>query len=275
MVAGGDYADWTAPQAHADAIAATGAPPLTLFNGIANNLTSLPAGFGGFVPNFFIVQPSYEVFINAFETGAGAAGPLEIRMQWYEDTGTTFIDQQSYWVWPGTTTLTSMLCGKGPTRGGLLSISLINHSAAMSYDVHTWLYQRSHFYTRDDWRHTFFTASASGLAIPANEPVSGLICQTGPVVAANSNSRVQLPLYTGQVQIYADTTSNTTDMTLRFQNNSNLNASALGTRTQLIKSDANGRISATLQLPRYQWDLEIDNGNAAAQTCQVWINTME
>lgn len=275
MAAGQDYPDWTAPQAHADAIAATGTPPLTLVNGVAGQVVNVPANGIQLGNTFAFSQPSYELFMDIFQSGAGATGPLEVKMQWFENTFSQVIDQQSWWVWPGAATLNHQVAAKGPSRAGLLSMVFSNHSVAAAYRVTYWLYQRSHYYTRDDWRSMVFTSSVNAVTVPTNDTVEGLVCQTSALIAGGGNTKVQLPLYSGQVQVYADTTSNTTDMQLRFQNNTSLNASALNTRTLLIKSDANGRVNTQFQLPRYQWALEIDNGNAAAQTAQVWIHTVE
>lgn len=275
MAAGQDYPDWTAPQAHANAIAATGAPALTLVNGVAAQAVNVPANGIQLGNTFAFTQPSYELFLNIYQSGAGAAGPLEMKMQWFENTFTQLIDQQSWWVWPGTATLNHQVAAKGPSRAGLLSIVFSNHSTVAVYHVDYWLYQRSHYYTRDDWRSVVFTTSANAVAVPANDTVEGLICQTSAVIAGNGNTKVQLPLFSGQVDMYADTTSGAADLTLRFQNNTSLNASALNTRTRLVTTGANGRVATQFQLPRYQWALEIDNGNAAAQTAQVWIHIVE
>lgn len=270
-----DYPDFATPQAHADAIAATGAPPVIKFNGTANNVVQPGPGAVALTANFAFDQPAYEILLSAFEIGAGAAGPLKIDMRWYEDTGLTFIDQQTYWIWPAIASPQHQVVIKGPTRGALLSMIFTNTSAAMTYQVNYWQYARSHFYERDQAYSVIQSTTSSGLTLPVSDTVSGLLGFRTLLIAGSGNDTTLLPLYTGLVQVYADTSSATTDMTLAIQDSANPNAEGMGTRFYALTSNAAGIIAAQVQLPRYQCQVQMLNGNAAAKTLRYMIHPVD
>lgn len=275
MVAGADYPDWTEPQAHADAIAATGAPLLTLVNGLTNNIFQPVAGGTDTVPNFLFTQPGYEVFLSAFQIVGGAAGPLEIRMSWFDETGVWFIDEQVYWIWPGITSLSHELVGRGPVSGSILSMQFINHSTVAQYQINLNLFQRSHLYTRHDWRTISYTQTSSGGVLPVMDPLSQLICFRNVTIGAGLVDLVELPLYTGMVQVAGNTGSGTTDLTIQIRDSADINAEGIGNPFYIAKSDASGNFAFTLPLPRYQCQFRMTNGNAAGRVCNGWIHTIE
>lgn len=271
-----DYPDWSGHVAQAAQIAATGAPPLTLSNGVSNHVVDVAASGSQAAASFTFQQPAYEIFINAFSISGGTPGPLRIRLQWYEDNGASLMDVKYYYIWPGVTSLGNMVFGKGPSRAGLLSLIFDNlgtGGTGMGYEVHYWIFQRSHFYLQDDWRSLSFANSESSTPIATNELPSGLVGTATATVAAGATATTLLPLYQGQAQLYADTSSATTDMQVTIQDAANPNSAGIGTRIWRARSDANGLLTASVELPGYQCQVELKNLNAASKTLYYALHT--
>jgi len=275
VAGGGDYPDWTAPQAHADAIANTGAPALTLPGQLANDSIPLNAGSVLSRGAWIFSQPTYEVSVNAFESGAGAAGPLQAVVTWFDPLGTTVLATETWYWWPGTGSNGHLVTGKGPVKGAQMFIQYQNFSAAMQYTINTKVYQRSHNYTRDDWRSVQYFNTASGNTLPVMDVTSGALAFRNVNVAAGGNDFTELPLYSGPVQLAGNTASGAADLTVTVTNSTNPNAEGVGGAFYLIQSDANGRFAAQLALPRYQCRIQLHNANAAAKVCNYWLHSVE
>lgn len=258
-----DVPDWQPHVATAQQIAATGAPPLTLSNGVVNQVADAAGGASTNATSFTFSQPAYELFVNAWGSGAGTPGPLRIRLNWYEDNGLVLVDSKYYYLWPGTSSLGNMVCIKGPSRAQSLGMLFDNTFGTQFCNIRYSLFQRSHFYTTDDARSISFTNSGSATALTNSEVPSGLI-GTGTASVASNGTFVQLlPLYQGQAQLYADTGSATSDLQVTIQNASNPNATGLGTRIWRARSNSTGQLATNIELPGYQCQVELKNLNAA------------
>jgi hypothetical protein len=270
-----DYPDWTVPQANANSIAATGVPLLANPGTLLNTTYVINAGANTTPTSLPFNQPGYEVWLGPYETGAGGAGPLEVSMQWLDSTGSQVIATETWDVWPGTMFATHEVYGKGPTKGGILQLIITNTSAAMQYTVPIRIYQRSHLYTRDDWRTRFYTNSASSNLIAPNDPTSGLLGNRSLSINAASSDTSELPLYSGLAYLYFDTSSGLADMTLTIQDSADPNGVGVGTRIQRYKTPAGGIFSQQIALPRYQCRVVMLNSNAGAQTLFYTLHTIE
>jgi hypothetical protein len=270
-----DYADWSVPQANANSIAATGVPLL----GNPNALFQLTPVIGpgatfatGLLP---ISQLGYEISLFPFTSGSGAASPLEIQVQWFDASGVYTIEQESWWIWPGNVGTDHFLYGKGPTKGALLQVSLTNHSSAMAYTVPIQMWQRSHPYTRDDWRSRNYTASASGNPPAPSEPTATVLGYRSINLPANTADVTELPLYSGPCFVWFQTQSGTTDCTLTVESSADPSTPAPGTKIIQLKSGANGIFYGEIVLPRYQCRVSINNGAAVVGTCVWSLYTLE
>lgn len=261
-----DYPDWSAPQAHASAIAVTGAPLLAVPTDVTGNLISIAAGaspqFGAFPLN----QVSYEIVIAAVATGAGAAGPLEITMLWNDNTFGATIATESWYIWPGTSGVSHTVLGKGPVKANNLVIAFRNFSGAMTYQVQYAIYQRSNVYTRDDWRSTNYAFTSALNAVCTAEPASLQIAYANVSVPGATNTILELPLISGNCYFHAETTSLASDLVLAFQNSVGTFGSPLGSTLAKVRSDANGLVTGNIALPRFQSRVVLGNTNAAAKT---------
>jgi hypothetical protein len=270
-----DYPDWTVPQASANAVATTGVPLITLPNTLVNaSYVINPGATSG--PAFVTSnQPSYEVYLNAYESGSGSAGPLQITMQWSDVTGFIVVAEEIWYVWPGVTNGAHYVNGKGPAKGGQLIVKLANMSSAMQYTVNLAVYARSHLYTRDDWRSTFYGTTSAPNAVAASDPPAGFLGNGSASIAAAGTQTYELPLYSGPAYLYFDTSSATTDCQLQLTNSADVNVESAGTRLQRYQSGTLGTFAQQIWLPRFQTRVTLTNNNAAAKTCYFSLYTVE
>jgi hypothetical protein len=270
-----DYADWGVPQANANMIAATGVPLLGNPNVLLNAAPVIAPGATYLSPNLPVSQLGYEIAIQPFASGSGSAGPLEIEVNWQDATATYTIELENWLIWPGAAAGGHLIYGKGPTKGGIVQISIINGSSAMAYTAPIQVWQRSHPYTRDDWRSRFYVNSASGNAIATTDLTTSLIGYRNVSVAAAGLDASELPLYSGPCTLWFQTASGTTDMVLTIQSSAGANQPSLGTKIFQMPSPAGGAFSAQIVLPRYQCRVQMQNKNAAAQACAYGLFTVE
>lgn len=270
-----DYPDWSVPQTSANAIAATGVPLLSAKNVLGSNTTVIGPGANQNIGPFAITQPSYEIQMTAYESGAGATGPLLLKFNWNDSVSVATVAVEYYWIWPGVALNDHIIYGRGPTKADQLLIQAFNQSGAMQYSLFWRVLQSSRLFQRDDLRTVFYATTASGGTIPTLEPPSSLLGYRSVSVAAAASDNTELPLYVGMAQLYADTGSNTTDFTLTIQDSANPDAEGLGSRMLRYKSDANGLIVAQLALPRYQCRVSMLNGNAAAKFLTYSLHSID
>lgn len=260
-----DYMDWGVPQAHANAIAITGVPLLTVPTLLVNLTQTLAAGQDVLSPAYQMPQIAYEVAVFAVDNGSGSAAPLLINMIWRDATGTFLLGNEEWWIWPGSSIGTHQIIGTGPCKGAQLNIELKNTSSAMSYSVQYVLYSRSNVYTRDDWRSVAYTTTVSGQSVASADPSALQTAYVSQSVNAGVNAIFELPLITGNCYFHADSASVTTDLVLAFQNSANPNGSGLGSTISKYRSDAFGLINGNIALPRFQNRVVLGNTNAAAK----------
>lgn len=270
-----DYADWGVPQANANSIAATGVPLLGNPNLLLDANPAIAAAGTYFSPVLLISQLGYEISIQPFASGSGAAGPIEIQMQWLDITGTFTIELESWWIWPGNTSSAHYVYGKGPTKGSLLQISIVNGSSAMTYTVPIQVWQRSHPYTRDDWRSRVYIGGESGNLIAVTDLSTSLIGYRNISLAAAAIDVTELPLYSGPCMLWFQTGSGTTDMQLTIQSSAGVNQPAIGTKIYQENTPAGGVQYRQIVLPRYQCRAQMKNNNAAAQGCAYSLFAFE
>jgi hypothetical protein len=260
-----DYQDWSAPQAHATAIAGTGVPLLTVPSLLVNLTQTVNAGADILSPAYAMPQVAYEIALFAIANGSGSAAPLLVNMIWRDSTNTFLLGNEEWWIWPGNTGGTHQIIGTGPCKGANLFIELKNTSSAMSYSVQYVLYARSNVYTRDDWRSVAYTTTVSGQTVIASDPSALQNAYVSQSVGAGANAIFELPLIAGNCFFHADSASNTNDLVVAFQNSANPNGSGLGSTLAKYRSDANGFVNGNIALPRFQNRVAVSNTNAAAK----------
>lgn len=261
-----DYPDWSVPQTNANSIAATGVPLLSLPGLISSGSMDLTAGSQNGIGTFAIGQVSYEVTLSPWAVVGGSGGPLMIQVTWTDPTAAVIVDQQTWYVWPANLQSTHNIIGRGPASGANMSILFQNFSSAATYRIPYKVFARSHPYLAHDWRSQSYTTTQLLDTIATNDPTSLLLGTRALPVNAGANDISELPLYSGPVLLYADTTSAAADMQVTIQDSANPNGVGLASRIMKEFSNSNGVIQAVLYLPRYQCKVVMMNGNAAAKT---------
>lgn len=163
----GDYPDWSPHVAHADQIAATGVPLLTLSNRLYQQATpnvghGATAGSG----HLAVTQIGYEILLNV-QFGAGTANPFcQVDLVWV-DTVTGFtIAHDTYYV-PGATISGGFLTvGKGPTKANQLDVNVTNLDSVNPVTLGVTVLQNSRVYPTDVWR--WRNDVDAGLTVPGN-----------------------------------------------------------------------------------------------------------
>lgn len=265
-----DYPDYATPQAHASAIAGTGAPLLTLSGPMLDTgNVNIAAGATVTVLNgFAITQLGYDVNLILQEQTAGTAGPLQVEMNWI-DALTGLRTAREHWnILPGTPGNAHQVVGTGQTKGDKLTVVVTNNdTVAITYRLI--ILQNSRLYPADFWR-TDALPGFSGLnAVDADVP-SGLIAWVSPNVAgAGGTYAAVMPLFAGQVHLHFESSSNTNDAEVQvFPQILHPNVAIYDEYTAASPS---GNLDDFLILPRTQCRMVVTNHNGAQQTLRAWV----
>lgn len=160
-----DYADWTAPQAHATAIAATGVPLLGASATLINNLAfNIPGGGSSAYQTVIMGQVSYEFIITA-TFGVGPTVPfMRVNVVW-TDTAINKTIHVDDWIVPGTTTVGGFVVrGVGPAKSDQVQVTLFNLDPAVAVTGSVVQVQSSRLYAGDIFR--WDNGADSGLVVP-------------------------------------------------------------------------------------------------------------
>ena len=270
-----DYADWGVPQANANAISVTGVPLLTGAQPVFSSIGTINAGAAYNSPNAQVVQPGYELSLEIWESGAGAASPVVVEVIWADGPLGATVSQQNYYIWPGTPSPGNQIFGKGPTRSTYMTVNILNPSAAMQYSYDLQVYERSHLYTRDDFRSVQCFGSASGNSFASQDPLTGLLGTALVSIGAGGVQTYELPLYSGLAYLYFDTTSAAADLQATLTSSAGSDGLGIGARLQHYQSNAIGQFFSQIALPTFQCRLLLTNQNAAAKTAFFSLYTIE
>lgn len=201
-----DFPDWQAPQAHANAISTTGAPPLVLKRVvdvlIGQNVPALGTVTRPASGAFSINQPGYEIQINVATLG-GTAPACSVELQWFDSSFGGLVDDEVYYFLSGNLN-GHLIHGRGPSKGDQVVAIIKNYDPTSAVTFSYTLLQTSRVFTREFWKTTTkggvnpvfpgFTATPQNL--PAN-----VLCAQSVSVPASGSSSFMLPLYTGTVRL--------------------------------------------------------------------------
>lgn len=196
-----DYPDFATPQAHATAIASTGAPLLHGVNPLAQAL-AVAAPVGGFpTQDFVIAKPGYVAQIKAVSAGQPTVPFLRVSLFWDDTPVGPNRTAVEAWIIPVTNSggSTVRVFGKGPTKGGFLQMQFQNHDPALAATVTLTLIETTQHIARDDWRSDPI-ASVGTFVAPGGDPFANLLAgEAGQSIPASGSHQRLLPLYCGQV----------------------------------------------------------------------------
>lgn len=249
----------------------SGIPPINNHNQLLTlAATSLAIGGSNTSAAAVITQPAYEIYVSCFATAGGLGAIAHVRIDWSDSATGLVVDQDSFWVSPGTGTgaAAHVFKGRGPTKGNQAKIFVQtpgNSSAAVTF-AYTF-FQSSRLITTGTDEDIWFTVQSpslsSGPPLVQNDPIARVIASESLSVAASSSSTSQgLPLYNGPVWIRFATTSGANDAQFEIDDiiDPNINQDTVFK----AQSDATGRINVAWRLPRIQCQVILTNQNASA-----------
>jgi len=157
-----------------------------------------------------ITRPGYIIEIHAWNATDNVTSlPYGIGMRWRDAQSGDGIDSQLWYAFAGNAVSPHYLDGSGPTKGGLLDITIENNaSAAVNLEVFIIFDQTSFAYVRHDWRtDDVFSFVIPGHNVPtffdANAGLLGGF--VGFTLLANQTDHFAIPLYNGPIQMHCDT----------------------------------------------------------------------
>jgi len=273
-------ASQTAGGTIASEIAVAGAPLLHKHVGItAQSNLSITGTAQTFGP-FTITQPGYQVFFSLFMT-AQQNSYLMVEMKWFDSTSGIQIDDQRYFMVPGTDSSTNLhtLVGQGPTSGDQLTITLQLVGTAGTITVPNFMFFQNsrallpakHIWKT--WAYANFSINGGPATNVSADPKGNLLGLWSVSVPAASALSFYPPLYTGSVTVYVLTASGTTDCQV------NVNALAdtifgTGQRIAQFQTDSHGvALIQQFALPRSQVQFTMNNGNAAAKSINLVLQS--
>jgi hypothetical protein len=199
-----DYPDFATPQAHASAIAITGAPLLTLAGILqASNTFTIAGGATQTIGPLTIMQLGYEIQLK-LSIPAGATVPfVDVVMQWTDATGGSVMALER-WMLPCGSAANYVITGTGPTKGSSLTVKLVNQDPAQTATVTVIILTNSRVYTRDRWI-TNTVVNVPTFTNPGGDPTREVLATMD---AANCNAGATItrliPPYAGDVWFYVE-----------------------------------------------------------------------
>lgn len=220
-----DYQDWQTPQAHANAIAATGVGLLNFRNAL-DSLTGQVIGAGATLtrPAVLIPQVGYELSIT-LKSGAGSTLPFaDVTLTW-SDSGTgQIVDIDRWWLAAGTTT-GQTYAGAGPAGADTVTLSIGNSDTAAMTCTFA-LNMNSRVYTATKWIQVT-TDTVAGFTAASYDQPSGILMSVSRSINSGAQQVRLMALYSGQVELFANSGGNFVVTVLATANQSGLATSVL------------------------------------------------
>lgn len=281
-----DFPDWTAPQANANAIATTGAPPLVLKQ-VVDVLIGQAINAGASVTRpasgqFPVNQPGYEIQLNVATLGA-TAPIVSVELQWYDSAFGGQIDDEIYYFYSGNLN-GHLIHGRGPSKGDRVVVVITNHDATSQVTVSYTLLQTSRTFTREFW-HTLIKAGAAPVfpgftAVPHDIAANVLGAQSGSI-AGSTTSTLVMPLYTGTCRLMGSgaSTAGMTQWNIVTATDpvagSSFSFQGVNGQTGFAPTGVTSLWIPEIALPRSQCQLRVQNILTVAQTVLTTLIAQE
>lgn len=199
-----DYPDYGTPQAHANAIAATGAPLLALATSIfkmanpatvaVNTTFTVPGG------PFAISQIGYEMFVQIEANPASIAPFGDLTLTWSDSISGNVVAVETYALAAASDAF-QQFSGTGPSKGDTLAVTFHNYDLTQTMQFQMSMVQNSRVYVRDDLRqitnHTV-PIVASGVY----DQAAGILLAMDPTINAGASQSRLIAFYSGQVGLF-------------------------------------------------------------------------
>lgn len=248
-----------------------GAPLLNMHQLINQALgVNVPAGTRTTLFTTGFNQPSWEIAVNLqWLVNALTQPNVQLLFEWI-DSASGIVLWTDAWFLPAAAAGggQNVFLGKGEALGNELQLSLANNDSTETVIVSATVWQTSQPDTRQDIRLSWLSTFSAPLFTAPDywNPSANLLSQRqNAALAPAPASDVRLvPTFAGKVQLFGNTTSGTTDLSLTI--NDVGEGSMTNKAVFLINSDSSGHINASLTLPRSPCTVTMTNHNAAAQS---------
>lgn len=227
-----DYADYQTPQAHASAIASTGAPLLRLTGaGTANNSQTLG---GASSVNLLTAlpwsQPGWEVTILLNLPAAAGTKPWAVlAFTWLDPSGVYQTGSDNVILTAGNGPTNALLFfGRGPAKGGQLTLVLQNIDPAQTLTYSWGIFPASNVWGDTRWKQLSYAATAPvGFSNPGGDPVNGIIAAIKPTLVNGSPQSRLIALANGEWSVATDNSGQANSVTVTIADASSVNLSTL------------------------------------------------
>ena len=271
-----DFPDWAAPQAHATAIAATGAPLLVLKQivdrAVGQNLPATGSILRPASGAFTINQPGYEMWFNVASLGSPAP-IVSVELQWTDSVSTALIEDETYWFYSGNANA-HLVHGRGPSKADNLAVLMTNHDATHDVTISWVLLQTSRIFTREFWHTVTRNQQAPvflGFTSVVHDIAGDVVSSQSVSVPASTTNNYLLPLYTGTVRLFGTGGPAAGNTQWAVNNSSDIAASSaavfqgLNAQSGFAPFGLSSLYVPELGLPRSQCILSLNNTLTVAQ----------
>lgn len=218
-----DYPDWSPHVAHANQIAATGVPLLTLNTRLYQQaFPSVAAGTPVSSGPLNVSQVGYEVQITAKFPVATVTPFVEIQVAWTDTTSGLQIGSDTFIVPGATAPGVWTVHGRGPTKANQLNLTVTNLDASNAASVGVIALQNSRVYQKDEWywvnpQNKSLTIPGFPLpTFPDDESVLGLL--DGITIPASSQASYLFGMHAGMVSVgYEVNTGAASNLSIRIR----------------------------------------------------------
>lgn len=250
-------------------IAASGAPLLRLSNVLLNQATgtlAVNAGSGQ-IYNGPATQISFELTVNAINAASATlASFLHVIVQHVDSASGVVLFTQQYSMGAGPAGGNGHTISlSGPCKADTLKVALYNSAHSNDSVTYTCTVVASSVPYQTDRMESTSIGGIAGFTSPSFNIQQGILASAQAVaVAAGASAQYVLPMYSGLVQLCANSTSGSSNLVCTFYA---IDANAISYPLYVQRTDGQGRIdSGPIMLNRYQCYLDLNNGGSAAQT---------
>lgn len=271
-----DYPDYQTPQAHANAIATTGVPLLSLATSLFSMgaAQSVASGADFTVPGgpFTLNQIGYEFFVQVSGDAASLLAVGRLILTWSDSVSGNVVAQDAYSIMGGSAAFQQFSC-TGPTKGDTLAVKFHNYDVSKAQQFQMSMVENSRVFVRDDLRQ-LTNVAVPLIANATYDQQAGILAATNPTIAAGATATRLIAFYSGLVNLFAfGPLAYTVSIAMEDGALGSIGGNNLW--EQIVAPAAGGTIYQAIALPRMQCVLSIQNNGTISQPFQCVIAISE
>lgn len=263
-----DYADFQTPQAHATAIAATGAPLLSLSTVLINTSGTIASALG--VVNqpaagpVTVNQISYEMWLQLVEsTNSTKSTAVWVTLNWFDAASGVQVAEDGWWILPGSVNNAHSIMLRGPSKGDQLQVTMTNYGTVnVAYQIV--VAQHSRTYDRDRIQSQFFTGF-NGFTLASADSTALILDGDHPSVTTTTPVQLVLPIWAGLAMLQCIGSGQPFTVTIISQ----AQAATGNQNIYQVLVAVNADVNLPVYMPRAQCVLNIANTGSATSSIRV------